>query len=133
MYSIVFFLRNKFAEDMEGGLPDAVVGGAPYAESLTSMVSPLVVKVDDGVQQALNSQAVLAQQIDRVAGELQSFLTGSQIPSFAPHAQRLQEIRKRVGVANGTLTQVQTRLARIEGQAAQMKRDLQDATLDVDS
>ena len=80
----------------------------------------MVAKVDDGVQQALNSQAVLAQQIDRVAAELQVFLTASQIPSFSPHAQRLADVRKRVTAANGALTQVQARLQRIEALAARV-------------
>ena len=74
----------------EAGAPAAgAPESSPYADSLSSMLRPMVAKVDDSVQQALNSQAVLAQQIDRVAAELQGFLTASQIPSFSPHAQRL--------------------------------------------
>ena len=105
----------------EAGAPAAdATEASPYADSLSGMLRPMVAKVDDGVQQALNSQAVLAQQIDRVAAELQGFLTASQIPSFSPHAQRLADVRKRVTAANGTLTQVQARLQRIEALAARV-------------
>ena len=111
-------------------LGTSAVGAAQYTDSLTGVLSPMVAKCDDGIQQAVNSQAVLAQQIDRVASELQRFLSASHIPSFSPHAQRLQDIRKRVTSANGTLSHVQARLARIERQAAQMQREVGEQSQD---
>ncbi|KAL1521063.1 hypothetical protein AB1Y20_022618 [Prymnesium parvum] len=93
---------------------------SPYGASLTSMLQPMVAKCDDSVQSVLSSQTALADQIDRVAAELQGFLKSSQIPSFSPHAQRLADVRKRVSVANATLSQVQARLKRIEAIAEQV-------------
>ena len=84
------------------------------ADGLVSLLTPMVAKCDDGVQQALNSQAILSQQLDRVASELQTFLAASQIPSFSPQAQRLADVRRRVVAANATLMQVQARLSRID-------------------
>ena len=83
----------------------------------------MVQRVDAGIQGALDSQAQLGQQIDRVASQLQTFLNASQLPSFAPYAQRLAEVRRRAAAANGTLAQVQARLTRIEAMADQLDDD----------
>jgi hypothetical protein len=50
----------------------------------------------------------------QVAAELQQFLGSSQIPSFAPHAQKLQNVRRRIAATNATLQQVQARLTRLD-------------------
>mmetsp|Transcript_6631 Transcript_6631/g.13287 ORF Transcript_6631/g.13287 Transcript_6631/m.13287 type:complete len:148 (+) Transcript_6631:62-505(+) len=92
-----------------------------FADGLMGLLTPLVSKCDEGVQQALDSQAALSQQIDRVAAELQTFLGSSQIPSFAPHAQKLQSVRRRIAVTNGTLQQVQARLTRLDRLAERLQ------------
>ena len=74
---------------------------AAISESVLSSVTPMVQRVDAGIQGALDSQAQLGQQIDRVASQLQTFLNASQLPSFAPYAQRLAEVRRRAAAANG--------------------------------
>lgn len=94
---------------------------SPYSETLKNMLQPMVAKCDDGIQQVLSSQVLLAQQIDKVAAELQGFLSSSQMPSFSPHAQRLTDLRKRVNSANATLAQIQDRLRHIEGLAARLE------------
>ena len=57
----------------------------------------------------------------QVAAELQTFLGSSQIPSFAPHAQKLQSVRRRIAATNGTLQQVQARLARLDRLAERLQ------------
>lgn len=127
-----FTLNRAAMEGSERGTEDSSVGMAhppataaadAFSDSLLSLCTPIIARTDDGIQQAINSQAVLSQQIDRVSAELQSFLTASQIPSFSPYAQRLAEVRRRVTAANGTLAQVQARLGRIERLADQLQAD----------
>ena len=90
------------------------------SEGILSMVTPMVDKCDDAIQKALDSQADLSQQIDRVAGELQTFLSASQLPSFAPHVERLALVRRRAAAANNALATIQARLSRIEAMADQL-------------
>lgn len=92
------------------------------ADGLLTLLTPMVDKCDDGIERALKSQAMLSQEIDRVASELQSFLTASTLPSLAPHAQRLADIRRRVASANSTMAAVQARLTRIEAEADRLER-----------
>ena len=80
------------------------------SDGLLTMLTPMVDKVDNGIQQAAESQVALSRQIDRVAAELQAFLGASAIPSFSPYAQRLAEVRRRTAAASSTLQQVQARL-----------------------
>lgn len=98
------------------------------ADRLTSTLDPMVAAVDDGIRLALESQAALSQQLDRVAGEIQTFLSVSELPSFSPHAARLADVRKRLGSTSGTLAQVQARLQRIEALADRLQ-DEEHATL----
>ena len=107
--------RSIGAQAIEGEAADA------FSEGLMGLLTPLVHKCDEGVQAALDSQAALSQQIDRVAAELQTFLGSSQIPSFAPHAQKLQSVRRRIAATNGTLQQVQARLARLDRLAERLQ------------
>ena len=93
------------------------------SDGLLTLLHPMVDKCDTGIQQALESQALLSQQIDRVAAELQAFLSVSQLPSFAPHAHRLAEVRKRTAAASGTLQQVQARLTRVEAMAERLQAE----------
>ena len=102
---------------------DRVPAAAALSDGLLTVLAPMVDKVDGGIQQAVDSQAMLSQQIDRVAAELQSFLTTSQLPSFAPYAHRLAEVRRRTAVASGTLQQVQARLSRVEAIADQLQAE----------
>ena len=157
-----------------GAEPRAIEGEAAdaFSEGLMGLLTPLVHKCDEGVQAALDSQAALSQQIDRVttalaparaplhtsthhpnlpphhtaqrlhpmapspsppppspphplprqvAAELQTFLGSSQIPSFAPHAQKLQTVRRRIAATNGTPQQVQARLARLDRLAERLQ------------
>lgn len=103
--------------DHEVGAPSSEPSGSPYGEGLISLMRPMLAKCDQSVQETLHSQTILAHEVDRVASELHGFLSSSQIPSFSPHAQRLADVRKRVATANATLTQVQSRLKRIEALA----------------
>ena len=73
------------------------------SDGLLTLLTPMVDKCDTGIQQALDSQVLLSQQIDRVATEIQGFLSASQLPSFAPHAHRLADVRRRSAVAMQTL------------------------------
>ena len=102
-------------------------GGAPVtaalSDSLISLITPIVNKCDTGIQEALDSQAELSQQIDRVASQLQAFLSVSQLPSFAPYAARIAEVRRRAIAAGTTLSQVQSRLNRIEEMADSLQRE----------
>jgi hypothetical protein len=93
------------------------------SQGLLSLVAPLVGKCDEGIQAALDSQAVLSQQIDRVAAEMQGFLSASQLPSFSTHAQRLVEVRRRVAAADATMAQVQARLSRMEQLADRLEQE----------
>ena len=102
---------------------DRVPAAAALSDGLLTVLTPMVDKVDVGIQQAVDSQAMLSQQIDRVAAELQSFLTTSQLPSFAPYAHRLAEVRRRTAVASSTLQQVQARLSRVEAIADQLQAE----------
>ena len=72
------------------------------SDGLLTMLTPMVDKVDNGIQQAAESQVALSRQIDRVAAELQAFLGASAIPSFSPYAQRLAEVRRRTAAASST-------------------------------
>lgn len=99
--------------------------GAALSDGLLTVLQPLVDKCDTGIQQAVDSQALLSQQIDRVAAELQAFLSVSQLPSFAPYAHRLSEVRRRAATASGTLQQVQARLSRIEAMADRLQQEEQ--------
>ena len=98
------------------GIPVA----AALSESLISMLGPMVEATDSSITAAVDSQAKLSQQIDKVAGELQTFLAASQLPSFAPYAERLSEVRRRATAAGNTLTAVQQRLARVEAMAERL-------------
>jgi len=126
-----------------------------FTDGLMGLLSPLVHKCDEGVQQALDSQAALSEQIDRVrthsphmlqplsllqthprqnarssrqvAAELQKFLGSSQLPSFAPQAQKLQNVRRRVATCNATLQQVKARLARLDQLAERLQAQEQVA------
>ena len=82
--------------------------------SLVSLVDPIVCSCEQSIQKVIHSQAVLSQEVDRVASELQTFMNASALPSFAPHVQRLAEIRRRVIAAHSTLHKVQARLLRLE-------------------
>ena len=93
------------------------------SEGLNAMLQPMVDKTDNSIQAAIDSQAVLSQQIDRVASELQAFLSAVALPSFAPYADRLSDVRRRVNVASNTLTQVQARLARVEQLADRLQAE----------
>ena len=84
------------------------------------MLGPMVEATDSSITAAVDSQAKLSQQIDKVAGELQTFLAASQLPSFAPYAERLSEVRRRATAAGNTLTAVQQRLARVEAMAERL-------------
>lgn len=106
--------------DAKGARP-APTDAAAFSDGLLSLLTPMVEKCDDSIQQTIDSQVALSQQIDRVASELQSFLSVSQLPSLAPHAHRLSEVRRRVTTANATLSQVQARLTRIEGMADRLQ------------
>ena len=147
---------------------DGVPVAAALSEGLQGLLQPMVEKCDTGIQQAVDSQALLSKQIDRVAAELQAFLSVSQarsgrskcarestgrghllhapptdplcpliffgrvlararacvqLPSFAPHAHRLAEVRRRTAAASGTLQQVQARLSRIEAMADRLQQE----------
>ena len=93
------------------------------SDGLLTMLTPMVDKVDNGIQQAAESQVALSQQIDRVAAELQAFLGASAIPSFSPYAQRLAEVRRRTAAASSTLQQVQARLSRLEAVADRLQAE----------
>ncbi len=103
-----------------GGLQDPGAHSDALCESLMGLLAPMVSKCDEGVQAALNSQAVLSAQIDRVALELQRFLSSSQLPSLSPYAQKLADMRRRVADANGTLVRVQERLGRVQARATHL-------------
>lgn len=87
------------------------------AEGVLSLLTPMVSKCDESIAAAVESQALLSQEIDHVADELQAFLGASQLPSFEAHAQRLADVRRRVATAGTTLTQVQARLSKVEAMA----------------
>ena len=106
---------SRESEDVGASSPSQAM-----SEGILSMVTPMVHKCDDAIQGALDSQAELSQQIDRVAAELQTFLSASQLPSFTPHVERLAEVRRRAGTANIMLTAIQARLSRIEAMADQL-------------
>ena len=93
------------------------------SDGLLTLLTPMIDKCDTGIQQALDSQVLLSQQIDRVATEIQGFLSASQLPSFAPHAHRLADVRRRSAVAMQTLQQVQSRLSRIEAIADKLQAE----------
>ena len=93
------------------------------ADGLLSMLGPMVETCDASIQAAVDSQAKVSQQIDRVAAELQGFLGASALPSFAPYAQRLSEVRRRANAAGSTLAAVQQRLARIEAMADRLSAE----------
>ena len=95
------------------------------SEGLLTVLSPMVDRVDGGIQAALDSQTVLSQQIDRVASELQSFLSASALPAFEPYAERLSDVRRRASAASSKLAQVQARLARIEQLADRLEAEEQ--------
>lgn len=97
--------------------PTAIPVADALADGMLSLLTPMVTKCDNHIQQTLDSQAALSQQLDRVAAELQAFLTASQLPSFAPHAQRLGDIRRRIAASVSMMAQVQARLGRIEAMA----------------
>lgn len=56
-------------EEAPGSDPAAVQAATAdaFADGLMGLLTPLVHKCDEGVQQALDSQAALSQQIDRVS------------------------------------------------------------------
>ena len=56
--------RSIGAQAIEGEAADA------FSEGLMGLLTPLVHKCDEGVQAALDSQAALSQQIDRVTTRL---------------------------------------------------------------
>ena len=118
-----------------GAAPAAVPATSPQipvadalAEGLMTMLTPMVNKCDDHIQQALDSQAALAQQLDRVAAELQAFLSASTLPSFSPHAQRLSDLRRRIAAANSTMIRVQMRLEHIEEMADHVESQVAPST-----
>jgi hypothetical protein len=102
---------------------DAVPAADAISEGLLSLLAPMVGKCDSSIQRTLQSQAVLSQEIDRVALELQAFLAVSALPSFSQHAQRLADIRRRVAHANSTMVAVQARLTRVEELAGRLERE----------
>ena len=93
------------------------------SESILSLVTPMVEKTDMSIQAAIDSQAQLSQQIDRVASELQTFLSVSQLPSFDTHVNRLSEVRRRTANVSGTLERVQARLTRIEALSSRLQAE----------
>ena len=103
--------------------PPAVPVATAISDGLLSVLTPMVGKCDDGIRAVLASQAELSQQIDRVAAELQTFLGASQLPSFAPYAERLADVRRRVAAANQTMTQVDARLTRCEDMADRLEQE----------
>ena len=112
---------------MEAADESAQADGVPVttalSDGLITLLTPLVGKCNTGIQQALDSQALLSKQIDRVAAELQAFLGASQLPSFAPYSQRLAEVRRRTAVASTTLQQINARLARLEAMAERLQAE----------
>lgn len=102
---------------------DAIPAADAISEGLLSLLAPMVGKCDSSIQRTLQSQAVLSQEIDRVALELQAFLAVSALPSFSQHAQRLADIRRRVAHANSTMVAVQARLTRMEELAGRLERE----------
>jgi hypothetical protein len=93
------------------------------SHGLLSLLTPLVGRCDGAIRETLESQAALSREIDRVAAELEGFLGASQLPSFAPHAQRLADIRRRVAAADRTMGQVAARLARVEQMADRLEAE----------
>ena len=93
---------------------------AALSDGLLQLVEPMVETCDSSIKQAVDSQAKLSQQLDRVAAELQAFLGASQLPSFAPYAQRLADVRRRANSASSTLALVQQRLTRVEEMAQRL-------------
>ena len=111
------------AHDAAEAASQAIPVADALSDGLLSLMTPIVSRCDDGIQRTLQSQAVLSQEIDRVASELQTFLSTSTLPSFAPHAQRLVDIRRRVANANSTMATVQARLTRVEELADRLERE----------
>lgn len=107
------------APSSSAAAPSGAAPEAPIADGLIAALSPIAT-CDDGMRSALESQAALAQQLERATVELQSFLAMSQLPDFSPHAARLADVRRRVAVTSGTLGQVQARLQRLEELADQL-------------
>ena len=103
-------------------MPAAGVATA-LSEGVLSVLSPMVAKCDSSIKHTIESQVELSRQIDRAASELQNFLGASNLPSFAPHAERLADIRRRVAAADSTMVQVQARLGRIEDMANRLEQD----------
>jgi hypothetical protein len=103
--------------------PVAVPVASALSESILSLVKPMVEKTDSSIQAAIDSQAQLSQQIDRVASELQTFLSVSQLPSFDAHVKRLSEVRRRTANVSGTLERVQARLTRIEALSSRLQAE----------
>ena len=67
----------------------AVPVATALSDGLLTLLTPMVEKCDTGIQQALDSQALLSQQIDRVAAELQTFLCAGQVePPPSAHCRR---------------------------------------------
>jgi len=92
-----------------------------FKRDLVGLLTPMVARCDEGIQQALNSQAVLSQQLERVATQLQHFLGSSQLPSLSPHAQKLTDTRRRLSEVDSTLEAVQERLERVQRMADQLR------------
>ena len=103
--------------------PASIPVAAALSDGLISMLTPMVDTVDASIQAAVDSQAKLSHQIDRVAAELQTFLSASQLPSFAPYAQRLTDVRRRTSATNNTLVRIQARLSRIEEMAERLSEE----------
>lgn len=111
------------ASTVEASTAEAVPVSAALSDGLLSMLGPMVETCDASIQAAVDSQAKVSQQIDKVAAELQGFLGQSQLPSFAPYAQRLSEVRRRASAASNTLGVVQQRLARVEAMADRLSAE----------
>ena len=107
----------------EASTTEAVPVSAALSDGLLSMLGPMVETCDSSIQAAVDSQAKVSQEIDKVAAELQGFLGSSQLPSFAPYAQRLSEVRRRANAASTTLGTVQQRLARVEAMAERLSAE----------
>lgn len=71
-----------------------------------------------GVQRVLESQLALSAQIEVLSTELNRLKGGADLPALEPFTGSLFSSRKRVAAINGTLTQIQERLTRLDRIAA---------------